>query len=74
MFKVLNGYEDVDRNVYFKLKVGRISRGHKPAVVKEQGRLDMRKYPFSQRIINDSNNLSDDCIIDSSVDMLNTYN
>ena len=47
---VLNsdGYEDVDRNMFFKLKEGSRTRGHKTALVKEQCRLDIRKYSFSQ--------------------------
>ena len=52
VFKIVNGYEDVDRNMFFKLKEGSRTRGHKAAFVKEQCRLDMRKYSFSQRVIN----------------------
>ena len=44
MFKIVNGYEDVDRNMFFKLKEGSRTRGHKAALVKDQCRLDMRKY------------------------------
>ena len=43
VFKIVNGYEDVDRNMFFKLKEGSRTRGHKAALVKEQCRLDMRK-------------------------------
>ena len=42
VFKIVNGYEDVDRNMFFKLKEGSRTRGHKAALVKEQCRLDMR--------------------------------
>ena len=52
VFEIVNGYEDVDRNMFFKLKEGSITRGHKAALVKEQCRLDMRKYSFTQRVIN----------------------
>ena len=52
VFKIVNGYEDVDRNMFFKLKEGSRTRGHKAALVKEQCRLDMRKYSFSQRVMN----------------------
>ena len=40
VFKIVNGYEDVDRNMFFKLKGSR-TRGHKAVSVKEQCRLDM---------------------------------
>ena len=40
MFKIVNGYEDVDRNMFFKLKEGSRTREHNAALVKEQCRLD----------------------------------
>ena len=46
VFKIVNGYEDIDINMLFKLKEGSRTRGHKAALVKEQCRLDMRKYSF----------------------------
>ena len=69
MFKIVNGYEDVDRNMFFKLKEGSRTRGHKATLVKEQCRLDMRKYSFSQRVKNESNKLPNDCVNASSVNM-----
>ena len=67
MFKIVNGYEDVDRNMFFKLKEGSKIRGHKAAFIKDQCRLDMRKY--SQRVINEWNKLPNDCVNASSVNM-----
>ena len=67
MFKLVNGYEDVDRNTFFKLKEGSRTRGHKTALVK--CKLDMRKYSFSQRVINEWNKLPNDCVNASSVNM-----
>ena len=69
-FKIVNGYEDADRNIFFKLKEGCRTRGHKAALVKEQCRLEMRKYPFSQRVINEWSKLPNDCVSASSVNML----
>ena len=69
VFNIVNGYEDVDRNMFFKLKEGSRTRGHKAALVKEQCRLDMRKYHFSQRVINEWNKLPNDCVNASSVNM-----
>ena len=60
VFKIVNGYEDVDRNMFFKLKEGSRTRGHKAALVKEQCRLDMRKYSFhsfAKRLLDLSNSL-----------------
>ena len=55
VFKIVKGYEDVDTNMFFKLKEGSRTREHKAAFVKEQCSLDMRKYSFSQRVINGTN-------------------
>ena len=52
---------DVDR--FYCLKEGSRTRGHKAALVKEQCRLDMRKYSFSQRVINEWNKLPNDCSV-----------
>ena len=69
VYKTVNGYEDVDRNMLIKLKEGSRTRGHKAALVKEQCRLDMRKYSFLQRVINEWNKLPNDCVNASSVNM-----
>ena len=36
VFKIVNGYEDIVRNMFFKLKEDSRTRGHKAASVKEQ--------------------------------------
>ena len=36
---------------FFEIKEGKITRGHNYTLVKKQSRLDVRKYPCSQRII-----------------------
>ena len=69
VFKIVNGYEDIDKNIFSKLRESSRTRGHKAALVKEQCRLDMRKYPFSQTVINEWNKLLNDCINASSVNM-----
>ena len=69
VFKILNGYGNVDRNMFFSLtKVSR-TRGHEVKLVKDQCRLDIRKYSFSQRRINEWNKLSTDCVTANSVNM-----
>ena len=55
------------RKKFFKLKEGSRTRGLKAALDKEQCRLDMRKYSFSQRVINEWNKLPNDYVNTSSV-------
>ena len=52
VFKILNGYENIDSNIVFKIKQSKITRGHNFTLVKKQSRLDVRKLSFSQRTIN----------------------
>ena len=50
---LLNGYENIDRNMYISFKKHSRTRGHEvKLLVKDQCRLDIRKYSFSQRTIN----------------------
>ena len=59
VFKIVNIYENVDRNMFFKLKEGSRTRGHKAALVKELC-----------RVINESNKLPNYCVNASIVNML----
>ena len=43
VFKILNGYENIDSNICFKFKETKLTRGHNFAFVKYQSRLDVRK-------------------------------
>ena len=69
MFNILNGFEDIDTNIFFKLKEDSMTRGHKAALVKPYCRLDTGKNSLSQRTINKWNKLSHDCVNLSSVNM-----
>ena len=69
---MLNGYENIDRNMFFSLKKDCRTRGHEVKLVKGQCRLDIRKYSFSQRTIYEWNKLSMDCITGSSANMSKT--
>ena len=69
VFKILNGYENIDSNIVFKIKQSKITRGHNFTLVKKQSRLDVRKFSFSQRTINVENTLSTECVHASSVNV-----
>ena len=69
MFKILKGYENIDSNIFFEIKEGKITRGHNFTLVKKQSRLDFRKFSFSQRSINVWNKLSTECAHASSVNV-----
>ena len=67
VFKILNGYEN--RNIFFSFKKYNTTRGHDVTLVKDQCRLDIREYSFSQRTIGEWNKLSTDCVTARSVNM-----
>ena len=69
MIKILNGYESIDINIFFTVKEERRTRGHGVTLAKKQCRIDIRKFSFSQRIINEWNILSADCVGASSVNI-----
>ena len=51
--KILNWYKNTDKNIFFSLKKDTRNRGHEVSLVKDQGRLNIRKYSFSLRTINE---------------------
>ena len=55
VFKILNGCENIDRNMFFSLKKDSRTRGHVVKLVKDQCRLDIGKHSFSQRTMNGTN-------------------
>ena len=69
VFKILNGYENIDSNIFFEIKESKITRGHNFILVKKQSRLDVRKFSISQRTFNVWNKLSTECVHASSVNM-----
>ena len=46
VFKTLNGYENIDSNIFFEIKKIKITRGHNFTLVKKQSRLDVRSIRF----------------------------
>ena len=46
VFKILNGYENIDSNIFFEIKESKITRGHNYTLVKKQSRLDVESVHF----------------------------
>ena len=62
VFRILNVFENIDRNIFFTVKEERRTRGHGVTLAKKQCRQDIRKFSFSQRTLNEQNRLSADCV------------
>ena len=73
VFKITHGIEGLDSGMFSKYKTDNITQGYSWALAKERCKLDIRKYAFSQRTINQWNRLLGECVNATSVnnDMFN---
>ena len=69
VFKILNRYGNIDRNIFFSVKEERMTRGHGITLAKKQCRLDIRKLSLPQRTVIEWNRLSADCVGANSVNV-----
>ena len=69
VFKITHGIEGLDSGMFFKYRTDNGTRGHRWALAKERCKLDIRKYAFSQRTINEWNRLPGECVNATSVNM-----
>ena len=69
MLKILNGYENIDINIFCSVKEERRTRGRGITLAKKQCRLDISKFSCSQRTVNKWNRLPADCVGANNVNM-----
>jgi len=59
VFKILEGYENIDQEVFFNMSQSSI-RGHSLKLNKKRVRLDVAKFSFSNRVVNEWNILDEE--------------
>jgi len=59
--KIMNGVYDINCDLFFQLDVGG-RRGHDQKLFKKRFRLNIRKYAFRNRVIDNWNSLFADCV------------
>jgi hypothetical protein len=70
MFKIMTGREGLNETDFFHRSISEHStRGHSMKLFKERSRLDIRKYSFSQRAVDDWNSLPQSVMDSTSVNM-----
>ena len=69
VFKILNGYEDIDSSRFFTLSSTGLS-GHSLKLFKERSRLVLRKQTFTQRVVDSWNNLPENVVNAPSINAL----
>jgi ribonucleases P/MRP protein subunit RPP40 len=67
VFKIMKGFEGVNIDDFFVLQPTNKTRGHPYKIAKKYARLDVRKYFFSNRVVNEWNNLSEEIVNSSSI-------
>jgi hypothetical protein len=67
VFKMIKGFSRLDYKAFFTLDENSRTRGHNYKIVKDRSRLDIRKYCFSQRIVNEWNGLPASVVAAESV-------
>ena len=70
MFKILNGYENIDSNIFFEIKESKITRGHNYTLVKNKVDWTLESILFHRGPSMYGIKLSTDCVPASSVNMI----
>ena len=70
VFKILNGYEDIDSSRFFTLSSIEL-HGHSLKLFKERSRLLLRKQTFTQRVVDSWNNLPENVLNAPSINSFN---
>ena len=65
-FKIINGKYSIDSEKLFEFDDGN-RRGHSKKLFKRRSRLNLRKFVFSNRVIDHWNGLSDSCVNCSTI-------
>ena len=72
VFKILKNKENVDKEVFFTLHMDDRTRGNQMKLFKKQSHSNIRLNSFSQRVVNDWNNLSNEVVLCDSVNGFKT--
>ena len=67
VFKIMNGFEDVDSNLFFTVAQNNL-RGHSLKLFKTRFNLDYGKFFFANRVIDEWNALTEDIVSSSTVE------
>ena len=61
-FKIMHNLVCIDKNLFFEINNNNYTRGHTFRIRKQRCQLDIRKYCFSQRVVNVWNNLTSEAV------------
>ena len=61
-YKIMHKLEDLEPSDFFNLDISNRTRGHSLKIIKNRFHLDLRKYSFVNRIVNEWNGLPEDVV------------
>lgn len=67
VYKIVHGFDNLSFSDFFKFANSNITRGHCLKLQKVQSRINIRRYFFSQRVVNEWNGLPEDVVMARSV-------
>ena len=67
-YKILTGKDKLERDFFFKLANNTVTRGHNLKLKKSNCRLDIRKYSFSYRVVDEWNRLPSEIVNSKNLD------
>ena len=71
-FKIVTGKENLNRDIFFKLDNNSTTRGHNLKLIKPRNRLNIRKFSFSHRVIDEWNRLPGEVVNSVSLNEFKT--
>ena len=70
-FKIIKEIYAVDKGKFFRMRNNQ-TRGHNQKIYKQHSRLNLRKYFFTQRVVNDWNQLPEEAVNATTVTQFKT--
>ena len=67
VYKIVHGFDNLSFSDFFRFKNSKITRGHCLKLQKVQSRINLCRNFFSQRVVNEWNELPEDVVIVGSV-------
>jgi len=71
-FKILNGFYNINKGLFFDLDDGGRT-GHEKKLLKRRFRLDTRKFVFSNRVVDNWNSSSAQCVNSCTINTFKKY-